>query len=299
MKLLFLLLSALSQCSSFLPPLPRRSSGVAFNVADYGKSVLVKKKSLKNKLKPWHCIVFSKSKGDDGVDDEYYTDYYNENSVVSKAVSTTSTSISRLAWVSWWLLLLLNISTLATLLFSRTVGASADSSVSLARLSNKYYKSLTNGIAMTTVSSIVNVLQIPWMWRYSRMSAKLGNFFKAKGRSSSTQQKPLDFSITIINRATRVGISMSMFGMLLNCIGAEQLVGTLTSKALIHNSVLSSSQTSFTAAATQSVGIVDLLVIQANVNTMVGLVWGMLVAFIIRVRGGGRIRRALDEERGL
>ena len=77
------------------------------------------------------------------------------NAVVSKV----SKSIRRVSWLSWWVLLLLNISTLSTLLFSRTL---------LTTTSSQIVSGIGGGIFLTILGGIINVFQVPWMWGYAR-----------------------------------------------------------------------------------------------------------------------------------
>jgi len=78
---------------------------------------------------------------------------------VSPVVSKISRSIRRTSWLSWWLLLLLNISTLSTLLFSRTL---------LTTTSTQIGSGIGGGVFLTIMGGVLNVFQVPWMWGYAR-----------------------------------------------------------------------------------------------------------------------------------
>ena len=65
----------------------------------------------------------------------------------------------------------------------------------------------------------------------------------------------------------------------------------------MHQNYLTSSGTATAAIATQAVSVVDLLTIQANMNTLAGLIWGAVVGMLIKWRQGGRCERALEKVR--
>mmetsp|Transcript_19923 Transcript_19923/g.41623 ORF Transcript_19923/g.41623 Transcript_19923/m.41623 type:complete len:273 (-) Transcript_19923:12-830(-) len=207
----------------------------------------------------------------------------------SSTVIKISKSIRRSSWISWWLLLLLNISTLSTLLFSRTL---------LTTTSSQLGSGIGGGIFLTVVGGILNVFQVPWMWGYARMSRRLLKLAPPSDYPSTEEARDkytLTRSLEMINRATKIGVTLAIIGLLVTIVGGEQIVGSLTAKALMHQNYLTSSGTASAAVATQAVSVVDLLTIQANINTLAGLIWGTIIGMLIRWRQGGRCKRALEK----
>ncbi|GMI46422.1 hypothetical protein TrCOL_g1219 [Triparma columacea] len=136
------------------------------------------------------------------------------------------------------------------------------------------------------------------MWGYARMSRRLLKLAPPSDYPSTEEARDkytLSRSLEMINRASKIGITMAIIGLLITVVGGEQIVGSLTAKALMHQNYLTSSGTATAAIATQAVSVVDLLTIQANMNTLAGLIWGAVVGMLIKWRQGGRCERALEK----
>lgn len=73
----------------------------------------------------------------------------------------------------------------------------------------------------------------------------------------------------MIRRAIVIGTTLNLLGMLVTLIGAQQIIGTLAAKILTMQGI-SPFQASFASGVgtTQSVQPLDVLIVQANTNTL-------------------------------
>jgi len=116
------------------------------------------------------------------------------------------------------------------------------------------------------IAIVASVLSIIWTWGGARLARRLQKRNTTRIRAANMTRK-----------AIKVGVSLNIVGMFLSLVGAEQIVGMLAVKVLTMQGVLGNPAT--LAVATQTLQPLDILVVQANTNTMlshfVSLVCGL------------------------
>ena len=121
----------------------------------------------------------------------------------------------------------------------------------------------------------LSILSIFWTWGGARLSRRLL-------RKNASRIK----AATMIRRAITFGTSLNLLGMLVTLIGAEQIIGLLATKVLTQQGFLTGGIGNPGAVATQTLQPLDILVVQANTNTMlshfVGLVCGLYLTRNVR-----------------
>lgn len=98
----------------------------------------------------------------------------------------------------------------------------------------------------------------------------------------------------MILTATKLGILMPMIGLAITVVGGEEIVGSLTAKALVNQNLMSAGSVDSRVIAVAGVSVVDLLVIQSNINTIAGLFWALGVGMWIRGKGR-KIEKELEK----
>jgi membrane protein implicated in regulation of membrane protease activity len=165
-------------------------------------------------------------------------------------------------WVGFWVQVVLSvISGIILLVFvgTRSLSApSADASANPATLPGLGFAWL--GLAFVGVS-------IFWHWRYTQWAKRL------KQEDRPTKQQTL--------QQIKIGVVISLVGMLITLLGAGAIVGTLTAKSL-------QQQPNITTVSTLPVQPIDFFVIQANTNIILSHFFGLLTSLWLLQRVGER-----------
>mmetsp|Transcript_18871 Transcript_18871/g.38312 ORF Transcript_18871/g.38312 Transcript_18871/m.38312 type:complete len:263 (+) Transcript_18871:20-808(+) len=160
-----------------------------------------------------------------------------------------SGSIGRATWLSWWAQVILSVVSTVTLFFANAVKGAGQGNI------------LTNGIFLAGIGLALSFVNVFWTWGYSSMGRNLAD--------SADKSKAL----TNLKRSIKVGVVVALSGMLITLFGAEQIVGTLVGKSM--SGFLVMGQGTAQAAAMQLQAL-DILVVQANTNTLLSH-WASLV----------------------
>jgi len=161
-------------------------------------------------------------------------------------VKLASLSLRRCSWFSWWAQVILTTISTITLIFARSV------------LSAGSRNGTPPGFFLAGTGISLSVLSILWTWGGARLARRLV-------RRNLSRIK----SATMIRRAIRVGVTLNLIGMLITLLGAEQIVGSLAAKVLTMQGVTPFGNSASMAVATQTLQPLDILVVQANTNTLV------------------------------
>mmetsp|Transcript_37332 Transcript_37332/g.87083 ORF Transcript_37332/g.87083 Transcript_37332/m.87083 type:complete len:305 (-) Transcript_37332:176-1090(-) len=172
----------------------------------------------------------------------------NDDSLIAEA----SYALRRLSWFSWWAQVILTTISSVTLVFSRGVRSSSLSSGS-AYVGNAMFVLAGAGVVMSAASII-------WTWGYCRLAKKF--LRPATNRIVAAN---------LLRRALSAGAFFNFFGIGATLIGAEQIIGVLFAKVLsaggITNGLLVGSGSAASIGA-QSIQPLDILIVQANTNTL-------------------------------
>lgn len=172
------------------------------------------------------------------------------------AVRRVSESFRMAGWVGFWAQLVLAIVSSLVLLFAVT-------SLSI-RAGTANNPGTGAGIFFAIGGLAVLYLGAYWAFRYTRLSRQL------KTTDPKTRPKRGDAV-----QALRIGLMISLVGMLLTLLGAQAIVGSLLAKSL---SQPQGGAIYAPAQATQFIQSLDIFVVQANTNTVMGHFVGLITS---------------------
>ncbi|WP_204152550.1 DUF3611 family protein [Leptolyngbya sp. CCY15150] len=166
---------------------------------------------------------------------------------LSAAVQRIAQAFRMTGWISLWIQGVLAVVSTLVLLFSTVILQVENRSPNQA---------ITNpgagaGVALAIVGIIALYVGVYWSFRYTRLS-----------RALKTSDRPP--TPKALMDAIRIGLIINMVGMFITLLGGEALVGSLFAKALSQPQ----SGVALYERITQAVQPIDILVVQANTNTV-------------------------------
>ncbi|MEM6835249.1 MAG: DUF3611 family protein [Cyanobacteria bacterium P01_C01_bin.120] len=171
------------------------------------------------------------------------------------AIRRISGAFRRFGWISFWAQLVLGVIASLALIFAIA---------SLSARNGGNNPGAGAGLLFTSVGQVTVFISAFWAFRYTRLSRQL------RSRDDAKRPKP-----KAIIRSLRVGLFISLGGMLATLIGAEATVGALLAKAL--SQPQGAAVFGAPSSVSQYVQPLDIFVIQANTNILlahfVGLVF--------------------------
>lgn len=170
-------------------------------------------------------------------------------------VQKVSNNLQRWGFWSFWLQLVLGIISTVTLLFSTPA---------LFEKTEQKLQSTQFGIFCAFIAIILLVSALVISFRYGKIGRRIQNADPAmRPKKSETIQ------------LIRIGLILNLVGMLFSILGAETLVGLALAKLLTLSPQLIGSNPQ------QYVNSLDLLIIQANTNTITAHFAGIVTALIL------------------
>lgn len=152
----------------------------------------------------------------------------------------------RFSWLTWWAQVILSVISGVILTFANTV-----------RLSG-FSKSLwTSGFSFSTIGVILSFVSTFWTWNVTRLNRRI--------QLNKIQKANI---IPTLRKYSEISIALSLVGMLVTLIGAEQIVGTLASKVLMSQSYINV-VTAPGLSPSSSLQPLDIFLVQANTNALV------------------------------
>lgn len=162
------------------------------------------------------------------------------------AVRRISGAFRRFGWISFWVQVVLAVISSGLLLFA---------SASFSNRSGEGSNPGTGvGLFLAGVGLVAVYFSAFWAFRYTRLGRRL------RSRDATKRPTPKD---TI--KALRIGLIISLAGMLVTLMGGEALVGALVGKALTQPQGF---PITGTGNANQYIRAFDIFIIQANINTL-------------------------------
>jgi hypothetical protein len=163
------------------------------------------------------------------------------------------------SWFAWWSQLILSVVSTVTLVFANAVRAGANP--------------LVSGLLLSGLGVVGGFASTFWMWGY-------------KGFSKRLLRKDVDPDqlAAQARRSLRLGITLNLAGMAVTLISAEQIIGLLAAKSLTLglNPIASNGQ--FISGLASAVQPIDLLILQANTNTLLSHYLGLCTSLWLRQR---------------
>ena len=171
------------------------------------------------------------------------------------AIRRISTAFRRFGWISFWAQIVLGVIASLALLFAIA---------SLSGRNGGNNPGAGAGLFFTSVGQVTVFVSAFWAFRYTRLGRQL------RGRDEAKRPKPKDAIRTL-----KIGLFISLGGMLATLMGAEATVGALLAKAL--SQPQGAAVFGAPGGVSQYVQPLDIFIIQANTNILlahfVGLVF--------------------------
>lgn len=149
-------------------------------------------------------------------------------------------ALKTIGWFSWWSQIILSTISAVLLIFANSVTTNPTALTIVGRAL------ALSGLAAAIASTL-------WTVSYGRLAAKLGREVPMESTKASEKAASI----------AAVGTTINIVGMLLCLLGAEAIVGTLAAKALTQATVTTG------ALVSSAVQPLDMLIVQANTNTIV------------------------------
>lgn len=170
-----------------------------------------------------------------------------DRSSLPAAVQRIAQSFRMTGWISFWIQIVLAVISSFVLIFSTLILQSETQSPE----QNATNPGAGAGVALAILGVVSLYLGIYWAFRYTRFSRRL----------KTSDQPPTPRNLM---DAIRIGLIINMVGMFVTLLGAEALIGSLFAKALAQPQ----SGGAFYERITQAIQPIDILIVQANTNTV-------------------------------
>ena len=172
-------------------------------------------------------------------------------SIPPKTATTSLSNINRLvsrtSWVSWWFQIVLSVISGVILTFANTV-----------RKGDTVSQLWSSGFAFSGIGVCISFINAFWTWNFTRLSKRI-----ASGKVEESKVIPT------LTRYAKISVAISLVGMLVTILGAEQIVGSLASKVLAQGNAGSFMPLITTTGLGQTLQALDIFLVQANTNAIV------------------------------
>mmetsp|Transcript_37471 Transcript_37471/g.48235 ORF Transcript_37471/g.48235 Transcript_37471/m.48235 type:complete len:305 (+) Transcript_37471:65-979(+) len=207
-------------------------------------------------------------KGPDVLDEEEEKIYTGGKIVLTpeqKRVRSLSNAFQSTTWLSWWAQVILSTVAGVILFFAGTI-------------SDPMANVFMNGSLLAGCGVVLGLVSTFWTWGYAVSAKKWkrpdANLVKMKNG---------------MLRRLKVGQFINILGMLIAIVGAEQIVGTLVAKVLSAQGLspfigglnYSGAPMLLPQGAVQAL---DIFIVQANTNTVLGHLVGLLTSMYLRTQ---------------
>lgn len=179
----------------------------------------------------------------------------------SPEILRESRAFRRASWFSWWSQLILSVVSSITLVFANAARPPTTNA-------------LTSGLVLASAGVGAGFVSTFWMWGYKGFSKRLLRADLDENRLA-----------TKARRSLKLGILINLVGMGVTLLSAEQIIGVLASKALTQG--LGGGYAAGGQLATglaNAVQPIDLLILQANTNTLLSLFCGLCTSLWLKQR---------------
>lgn len=152
----------------------------------------------------------------------------------------------QVTWISWWFQIILSVVSGVILVFANTVRGPGASAV------------WASGFSLSCIGVIISLVNSCWTWNVTRLLRR----FTAKKIKQ-------DNFLPTLRKYARTSITLSLVGMFITLVGAEQIVGTLASKVLSNQGFSPVLIAQPGIASPNTLQALDIFLVQANTNCMV------------------------------
>lgn len=153
--------------------------------------------------------------------------------------------VGRCSWISWWVQITLSVISGVILTFANTV-----------RRNGSTFSYWSSGFALSAIGVFISFINCFWTWNITRLTRRIAfqNIDRVK-------------VIPTLRRYFRLAVIVSLCGMFISLLGAEQIVGVLASKVLNSQGFGTTLITNIDSA--NSLQALDIFLVQANTNVIV------------------------------
>lgn len=160
------------------------------------------------------------------------------------SLENTNRLVTRCAWVSWWVQIVLSVISGVILTFANTVRRGSS------------FSFWSSGFALSSIGVVLSFVNCIWTWNITRLTRRIT--FKSIEKVKV---------VPTLRNYFRIGIFLSLIGMFISLLGAEQIVGVLASKVLNAQGFGSTLVTNINSQ--NSLQALDIFLVQANTNVLV------------------------------
>ena len=160
-------------------------------------------------------------------------------------ISNLNRLIGRCSWISWWIQITLSVISGVILTFANTV-----------RRNGSSFSYWSSGFALSAIGVLISFFNCFWTWNITRLTRRVAFQNIDRIKIVPTFRKYFRFAIII-----------SLCGMLISLLGAEQIVGVLASKVLSSQGFGATLISNIDKA--NSLQALDIFLVQANTNIIV------------------------------
>lgn len=160
------------------------------------------------------------------------------------SIQNISRLFLRCSWISWWFQIILSVISSTILTFANTV-----------RQSNSLNSLWMSGFSLSTIGVVISLLNAMWTWNITRVARRI-----------QTKKIVYENAIPNLRYYAKTSVIISLIGMLVTLLGAEQIVGNLASKVLSAQALIPS--VNYAMTAQNSLQALDIFLVQANTNTL-------------------------------
>lgn len=168
-------------------------------------------------------------------------------SLPQSSINTIS-SLNRLFYRSsvacWWIQIILCVISGTILTFANTVRHQASHSFWL------------SGFSLSAIGVCISFVNAFWTWNFTRLNRRI-----------RTKKISVEKIIPTMRKYSRISVGLSLAGMLVTLLGAEQIVGNLASKVLSSQALFG--VTTYAGGQSSALQPLDIFLVQANTNALV------------------------------
>jgi hypothetical protein len=181
-----------------------------------------------------------------------------------KSYNSIISAYYRSSWISWWIQIILSVISSVTLTFAR-------------QQAMRSFAIWTSGFGFSSVSVILAFFNAIWTWNITRLCVRI-NLGKV------TEDK----IISSLRWYSKFSVGISMVGILLSLLGAEQIVGSLAAKILnspsYYGSFVPIAPPMGSPLPTAGFQPLDIFLVQANTNTLVSHFAPLIVYLLLQLQ---------------
>lgn len=179
-----------------------------------------------------------------------FNQYMASSSVIStedkftNEITSINRAVSRSSWISWWIQIVLSVISFVILSFANAVRNGSGAQV------------VSSGFFLSAIGVFCSFINCFTTWNFTRLSRRVYQ-----------NKVPRDSVISLFRKFAKISVGVSLFGMFVTLLGAEQIVGTLAAKVLSAQSLFVSSPGVLSQPS--SLQALDIFLVQANTNCLV------------------------------